>query len=495
MNLLKLSLMLLTTVSIPYFALGSTNDLKNIELVNQDGKRFAFEDDRSYKVISFIYTTCKAAKMCPFTTSLMNQTHSLWKNSPAKNKVPLQFFLITLDPESDTPKAFQDFAKKHHLNLTDFHLLTGKPENVSDLLSHFSAAGHPGLSDTQKIDHTPTTVLLGPDLKEIQRWESNSWSPQDILNTIEKNKINLKEQDAIKDHSRFWKEKTININNFKINKTMPAMSGPTKQKTLSLEGSAGTKKMWIKSLSVEVLNQKEQEQPLTYLCHAWMTLKDKNLYGTDPLGGLMTISEGMESFDFPEGFGMAITPNAKVDLLAQAMNDNPNYNENINYRFKIKYLEEKQDSNLNMKPLKQIPMSVLGPKVEIKDGAICDSSVTTTGLSAHFLVKPGKTTYENVYAPGFFKNQSKIHFIKLHLHRFGQNVKLIDNTLKKVVWEGKATYNKENQIESTSYFSSKEGITINPTHEYKVVSEYNNPTKDNADGMGVIRLYVHEKQN
>jgi hypothetical protein len=97
--------------------------------------------------------------------------------------------------------------------------------------------------------------------------------------------------------------------------------------------------------------------------------------------------------------------------------------------------------------------------------------------------------YEKIFPKGTFARVERIHNIKVHLHRFGQSIALIDETTGKTLWTGKASY-EGGQISAVSSYSSSEGIEVRPDHSYRVVAEYYNWTQENASGMAVLRTYV-----
>jgi hypothetical protein len=251
--------------------------------------------------------------------------------------------------------------------------------------------------------------------------------------------------------------------------------------------------VWLKGLAVDVFDRASTPQPLSMLCHAWLTALDAQHRSTsaEAQAGLITISEGMGRFEFPHGFGVPMEPHGELELLAQALNADPMRRDSLSYRFTIRYLEEPASGLATLKALHQRTVATLGPKVEFKDGAICDTSSTPDGRAVHYLVAPGKSQFVNTYPKGFFAAGERLHFIKLHLHRYGRSVSLVDTTTGRAVWTGRATADAHGEIASTESFSSIEGLEVFPDHDYKVVATYDNPTGRNADGMGVLRLYLH----
>ncbi|MEI6833957.1 MAG: hypothetical protein WCL28_08175 [bacterium] len=292
-----------------------------------------------------------------------------------------------------------------------------------------------------------------------------------------------------------YKTEEFIIDNFRIDGAFPAMTGPTKKKYVTLSTNPKARYIWVKGVGVDVFSDKKKNEPLSLLCHAWITLGDKNTYasGTE---GLLTISEGMGESLFPAGYGMYLEnkPNNDVELLAQVLNDNPHFKRDLGYRFKITYLEDYSSKPSLLKPLKQTSFSAVGPAVAFKDGEMCQADgAAQNGQSVHFVVPPGRHKFSRIYPKGTFSENTSIHFIKVHLHQYGQNISLIDKTANKVLWTGQAMYSKEH-IDSVDFYSNSEGIKVFADHEYEVTSEYWNKTAKIVDGMAVLRMYRATKE-
>ena len=84
-----------------------------------------------------------------------------------------------------------------------------------------------------------------------------------------------------------------------------------------------------------------------------------------------------------------------------------------------------------------------------------------------------------------------IHFIKIHLHPYGESVALIDKTTGQVVWKGNAINHPDRaQIVDIDSYSSTTGIPIYKDRNYELVTTYNNPTAQTVDAMAVMRVFV-----
>jgi len=78
-------------------------------------------------VMVMIYTTCKAA--CP---RLVADMRNIEKQIPEDNKEDLQYVLISIDPETDTPKRLKAFAIENQIDGNQWTFLQGTMSGVRE---------------------------------------------------------------------------------------------------------------------------------------------------------------------------------------------------------------------------------------------------------------------------------------------------------------------------------------------------------------------------
>ena len=78
-------------------------------------------------VISMIFANCSYA--CPILVNDMRKIESALSKEELKD---VQFTLISIDPERDTPKRLKQFAEDQKLNLARWKLLTGSRSDIDD---------------------------------------------------------------------------------------------------------------------------------------------------------------------------------------------------------------------------------------------------------------------------------------------------------------------------------------------------------------------------
>ncbi len=96
----------------------------SFEFVNQDGKKITNKDyaDKVY-VVEFFFATCPT--ICPIMNARMVEVQNEFMGNP---NFGIASFSIT--PEIDTPNQLKAYAKQNGINHKNWHMLTGKPEDV-----------------------------------------------------------------------------------------------------------------------------------------------------------------------------------------------------------------------------------------------------------------------------------------------------------------------------------------------------------------------------
>ncbi len=106
-------------------------------------------------VVALIFTHCRMS--CPITVAHLKALES---ESKAAGKEDVQFVLVSLDPDRDTPAVLKAFANKNGLDDKRWTLLNGKAEDVREL----SVALQMRFKKTGKGDysHGRAISILGP---------------------------------------------------------------------------------------------------------------------------------------------------------------------------------------------------------------------------------------------------------------------------------------------------------------------------------------------
>ena len=121
-------------------------------LTDQSGEQVRMAAQRGKLVLlTFLYTHCP--DVCPLITQNLNQ--ALQSLGPERDDV--RVLAVSVDPEGDTPRSVDGFAKTHHL-LPQFHYLVGSRGELTRVWKAYGVAAV--ASDPELVDHTAYTMLV-----------------------------------------------------------------------------------------------------------------------------------------------------------------------------------------------------------------------------------------------------------------------------------------------------------------------------------------------
>jgi protein SCO1/2 len=121
-------------------------------LTDQSGREVSMADQRGKLVlVTFLYTNCP--DVCPLITQNLNQALQML----GAKRDDVRVLAVSVDPEGDTPKAVEAYAKVHHL-LPEFHYLIGTRDELTEVWKDYDVAAV--ASDPELVDHTAYTMLV-----------------------------------------------------------------------------------------------------------------------------------------------------------------------------------------------------------------------------------------------------------------------------------------------------------------------------------------------
>lgn len=98
---------------------------------NQDGHDFELKELRGkVLVMVMIYTTCKAA--CP---RLIADMRRIEKEVPEKYGTQVQYIMVSIDPETDTPERLKDFAEENDMTDDRWMFIRSTEDNTREFAS------------------------------------------------------------------------------------------------------------------------------------------------------------------------------------------------------------------------------------------------------------------------------------------------------------------------------------------------------------------------
>ena len=121
-------------------------------LTDQSGQKVSMGDQRGKLVLlTFLYTNCP--DVCPLITQNLNEALQML----GAKRDDVRVLAVSVDPEGDTPKSVDEYAKAHHL-LPEFRYLIGSRDELTKVWRAYDVAAV--ASDPELVDHTAYTMLV-----------------------------------------------------------------------------------------------------------------------------------------------------------------------------------------------------------------------------------------------------------------------------------------------------------------------------------------------
>ncbi|WP_257350672.1 SCO family protein [Pseudalkalibacillus decolorationis] len=109
-------------------------EVQNFTYKNQDGKSGSLEDLKGEVWIAdFIFTSCNT--VCPPMTNNMARLQKAIKEEGLKD---VQIVSFSVDPKVDTPEKLKAFSQKFNADFSNWHFLTGYPQEEIESLARDS---------------------------------------------------------------------------------------------------------------------------------------------------------------------------------------------------------------------------------------------------------------------------------------------------------------------------------------------------------------------
>ena len=135
------------------------NKVPDFEFTNQNGKTIT---NKTYEgkvyVVEFFFTTCPT--ICPIMNQKMLKLQDAFFGNPE-----FGIASISITPEIDTPELLKEYAKNNRITHKNWHLLTGKSDDVVYALSNkgFKLYAGKGDEDHGGFEHSGLFALVDKD--------------------------------------------------------------------------------------------------------------------------------------------------------------------------------------------------------------------------------------------------------------------------------------------------------------------------------------------
>lgn len=132
------------------------NQVPEFSFTNQEGKKITNKDyEGKVYVVEFFFSTCPT--ICPIMNKKMVTIQDAFFGNPE-----FGIASISITPEIDTPAILKEYAKNHGITHKNWHLLTGKSEEVVYALSNkgFKLYAGKGDADHGGFEHSGLFALV-----------------------------------------------------------------------------------------------------------------------------------------------------------------------------------------------------------------------------------------------------------------------------------------------------------------------------------------------
>ena len=143
-------------------------------LVDQQGRPFSFQRTNGRTtILSFIYTRCRDARMCPLVSAkFARMQHEL-------RGTPIRLVEVTLDPAYDTPGVLARYGSGFGADARLWTLATGTPEVVDSVAERFGILVDRPLPAT--VVHSEAAIVIDGRGRVAKVVDGAAWAPDDLV--------------------------------------------------------------------------------------------------------------------------------------------------------------------------------------------------------------------------------------------------------------------------------------------------------------------------
>ena len=154
-------------------ALREGDAVPTVTLLDQRDRRIAFPPPGETTIVSFIYTRCTDASMCPLVAAKFARIQR------ALGGAPIRLVTVTLDPGYDTPRVLARYGEAYAADPAVWSLATGRTAVIDELAARFGIAADrmtPGV-----VAHDEAAIVIDPRGRVAAIVAGATWAPEDLL--------------------------------------------------------------------------------------------------------------------------------------------------------------------------------------------------------------------------------------------------------------------------------------------------------------------------
>jgi len=147
-----------------------------VALVDQGGHRFSLQATGGFTtIVSFIYTRCRDARMCPLVAAKFAHMQRALHGSP------IRLVAVTLDPAYDTPEVLARYGAVYRADPAIWTLATGTRAAIDELAGRFGIAVERPAAGV--VAHTEAAIVIDARGRIAKIVDGATWTPDDLLAT------------------------------------------------------------------------------------------------------------------------------------------------------------------------------------------------------------------------------------------------------------------------------------------------------------------------
>lgn len=306
---------------------------------------------------------------------------------------------------------------------------------------------------------------------------------------------------------------------FVISNIYKSMQGPKSDQFIVIDDRK-EELLWLTSFRTQAFRTDEETRlPNDYVCHTNFEFRDAEHYNrwdfperiNSHYPRITSISNGIESFELPEGFGFPVFSNERLFLNAQALNHNVTDSIfSVKHKIEIGFVKHSEQplkalqpktifmmfpfdkDNPFAGPTEQMPNACI--PVETKNHTYYDNQGNP--LSGHWIFAPGRHYYRFDASQQLnIQDSISLHQITSHLHPFAERLQLVDKTTNEVIYDCVSeNFKTKIGLKKTPVFNSKEGIWLYKDHSYEMTLEVNNTTNEDQEMMASMAIFYNDDE-
>lgn len=157
---------------VPVLREGDT--VPSTALLDQRGRPFSFATTNGRTtIVSFIYTRCRDAQMCPLVAAKFARMQRELRGAP------IRLVTVTLDPAYDTPAVLAHYGAAYGADPAIWTFVTGPAATIDDVAGRLGiVVDRPGPG---VIVHNEAAIVVDPAGRIARFIDGAMWLPDDVL--------------------------------------------------------------------------------------------------------------------------------------------------------------------------------------------------------------------------------------------------------------------------------------------------------------------------